>query len=177
MALFIQFLFGALMTGLTAFGGGVAFVPMLEVFFTQSFPIISSSQFFEIVGYASALPGPLGAKIVGAVGYEVFGFPGLIFGELCFDGPGIILALLLYKVLMKNREQPKLQAVTKFIQPFILIMVAKVALSLTATTLAAMVSWHFLIIFGGSLFLIMKKKYPPLVAIGFAIVYGVIFLP
>lgn len=177
MLLFIQFLFGALVTGLTAFGGGVAFVPMLEAFFTQNFAIISSGQFFEIVGYASALPGPLGAKIVGAVGYEVFGLPGLIFGELFFDGPGIILALLLYKILMKNREQPKLQAVTKFIQPFILVMVLKVAVSLTGTTLATMAVWHFLVIFGGSLFLIMKKKYPPIVAIGFAIVYGVIFLP
>ncbi|MGL4623895.1 MAG: chromate transporter [Culicoidibacterales bacterium] len=177
MMLFIQFLFGALMTGLTAFGGGVAFVPMLEAFFTQIFAIIPADQFFEIVGYASALPGPLGAKIVGAVGYETFGLPGLIFGELFFDGPGIILALLLYRLLMKNRQQPKLQAVTQFIQPFIIVMVAKVAVSLTTTTIATMEIWHFFIIFGGSLFLIMKKKYPPIVAIIFAICYGLVFLP
>ncbi|MGL4952988.1 MAG: chromate transporter, partial [Culicoidibacterales bacterium] len=177
MMLFLQFLFGSFVTGLTAFGGGVAFVPMLEAFYTQTFAIIPADQFFEIVGYASALPGPLGAKIVGTVGYQAFGVPGLIFGELFFDGPGIILCLILYRILMKNREHQKLQAVAKFIQPFILVMVAKVAFSLFGTSLADVAIFHFSIIFGGSLFLIMKRKYPPVVAIGFAVAYGIVFLP
>ncbi|MGL4972329.1 MAG: chromate transporter [Culicoidibacterales bacterium] len=177
MMIFLQFLFGSFITGLTAFGGGVAFVPMLESFYTQMFAIISPDQFFEIVGYASALPGPLGAKIVGTVGYEAFGLPGLILGELFFDGPGIILCLVLYRILMKNREQPKLQAIAKLIQPFILVMVAKVFVSLVGTSFADLSLLHFSIIFGGSLFLIMKQKYPPVIAIGFAVTYGMVFLP
>lgn len=176
MILFFQFLFGAFVTGLTAFGGGVAFIPLLENFFTQTFQVIPPDQFFEIVGYASALPGPLGAKIVGTVGYEVFGVPGLIFGNLAFDGPGLLLALGLYQFLMKHKEQPKLQAVAKFIQPFILVMVAKVGYGLLGTSLTQMMSLHFIIIFAGSLYLLMGRKWPPVSAIGFALLYGLVFL-
>lgn len=176
MVLFCQFLFGAFITGLTAFGGGVAFIPMLEQFFTQTFPIIQPDQFFEIVGYASALPGPLGAKIVGAVGYESFGLSGLFFGNLAFDGPGLILALTLYKFLMKHKTQPKLQAVAKFIQPFIIVMVAKVGWNLLQTVNVQLPYIHGIILFTGSLYIIGYKKMPPAVAIVGALIYGLCFL-
>ncbi len=102
-----KYLFGTFIIGLVTFGGGAVFIPMFEDLFVNRMGITDIEFYNLIVSLATSLPGPLGPKVAGYFGYELFGSLIFIPLYLVFILPGVILMIFNYKALVKLKDSKK----------------------------------------------------------------------
>lgn len=103
----LKYLLGTLVIGLVTFGGGAVFIPMFEDLFVNRMGITDTEFYNLIVSLATSLPGPIGPKIAGYFGYELFG-PLIFIGlYIVFILPGVILMIFNYKALVKLKDSKR----------------------------------------------------------------------
>lgn len=127
----VIFLLRTLQSSLTTFGGGVAFIPVLASVYVPEF--IDSQNFYTIIAYAQATPGPIAPFITAYVGYLNFGAIGVVLGVGVLIIPTVTLVISLYPAYTKHSEHPILQIINKYMQVFLLLMF--IALTLTQINL------------------------------------------
>lgn len=151
------------------FGGGPAFVPLMQVEVVNRFHWLTNAQFADAVAAANALPGPVGTKIPGYVGYQIAGWPGALVGVLASIGPTALAVILLGSILMKFANSPKLKAMLKGVRPVIVVLIAQTSLQMARTSFSNWVTWAIALV---TIVVLYYTKVHPALLIVSALVLG-----
>ncbi len=121
-----KYLFGTFVIGLVTFGGGAVFIPMFEDLFVTRMGITDIEFYNLIVSLATSLPGPLGPKIAGYFGYELFGWWIFIPLYIVFILPGVILMVFNYKALVKLKDSKKFKIANDLLKAVIVAILTSI---------------------------------------------------
>jgi chromate transporter len=72
----------------------------------------------------SALPGPIATKIAAYVGYDVYGWFGLVVALLATVLPSAAALIILLELMQKYKKSPVVKGMTLLVQPVIAVMMA-----------------------------------------------------
>ena len=160
-------------SALTSFGGGEAYISVADAVFVQSDLIAADIYYSQIIGIASAMPGPFIMSVVAGIGF-VYGsnLGGFLWGWI-FGLLGIALAvtatafgsLILFACFEKFKESYRLLMIIKYIIPLVCGML--ISISFTLLHQASLVLIHegvrpwlsiLILVTLFSLMLLLRKK-------------------
>ena len=78
--------------GLTAFGGPVAHVALMEGEVVRRRRWVAPERFLDLLGAANLIPGPSSTELALFIGLEQCGWRGLVVAGTCFIAPAAALA-------------------------------------------------------------------------------------
>ncbi len=153
------------------FGGGPATVPLMQVEVVNKFHWLTNAQFADAVAAANALPGPVGTKIPGFVGYQIAGWPGAIVGILASIGPTVLAVVILGSVLMRFANSPGLKAALKGVRPVIVVLIAQTSLQMGMTSFPNLMTWGIAL---ATIALLYYSKVHPALMIVTSMMFGLV---
>ena len=158
------------------FGGGPAFIPLIEHEAVTTFAWFSETEFAEIVAMGNALPGPIAPQLAAYVGYAKAGIGGASVALFATIAPSLTMMFALMRLLTRHKDAPQIKKLTQYIRPTIAVLLVDIALR---NFISAWVTdgWvHVLVLSAGSwLGLVKFKLHPALVVVG-ALGYGALVL-
>ncbi len=167
--------------GLFSFGGGYAMVPMIENEISKN-GWITSREFADIIAIAEMTPGPIAVNSATFVGYKTAG----ILGSLCATTgvvlPSLIIVILISSIFSKFNDKPVVKGIFCGIRPAVVALIAGAAVIVSQTSIfkgafnaqnfsmlftkpSAFVDIPSLAIMLGSIFVMVKLKWHPILTI------------
>lgn len=161
---------------LLGYGGGPATIPLLEHEVVDRYGWFTTREYSEIVALGNGLPGPIATKMAAYIGYEQGGILGAVVALFATVAPSVFLLLILLGVLMKYKESPQVQRLTKIVRPTIAVLLGLMTYQFFFDSYIDMGALHtiFLIVVG--YILLEVRKVGPTIVVGLALLYGAIFL-
>ncbi len=111
--------------GLTAFGGPAAHIAMMRTEVVERRGWVSNERFVDLMGIASAIPGPTSTEMAIYLGYLHAGGWGLVVGGLCFIVPAMLMVMALGWVYVTFGSLPQTGWIFYGIQPVVVAIVAQ----------------------------------------------------
>jgi chromate transporter len=111
--------------GLTAFGGPVAHIGLMEREAVERRGWMSRSQFLDLVGACNLLPGPSSTQVAMALGYSRAGWLGLLVAGACFILPASLMTLALAWAYVRYGSLPSAQGLLYGIKPVMVAIIAQ----------------------------------------------------
>ena len=178
-------------TGLFSIGGGLATLPYLSRMGQAHAGWFTPEMLANMVAISESTPGPMGVNMATYVGYTVAGVPGAVIATLSLVAPSVIIIMLIYKLLQKYVNHPRVQAVFSALRPAVTGLIAAAGLLVVKVAmfrfdrfgesglLADLFNWKALTLAAVLLVLTrwakpLKKLHPIFFILGSAIV-GVVF--
>ncbi|OLS39994.1 chromate transporter [Bacillus sp. MRMR6] len=163
--------------GFVSFGGGYAMIPIIENAATQ-YGWMSAEQLTNMIAIAGMSPGPMATNSAILVGYTAAGIEGAIVSALAMLFPSMILVLTVAAFFIKLHHNPAVEAMFYGLKPLVtsLIIFAAIRFALSNNIVSVRFSWHALstlLIFGLSLFALMKLRWNPIYVIVLSGLVGV----
>lgn len=151
--------------GFVSFGGGYAMIPVIESEVSQH-GWMTTQEFTDIIAISGMSPGPVTANSAILVGYSTAGLAGAISSALGILLPAIIFVTVIATFFSKLNHYPVVQSMFYGLRPIVtsLIIFAAINLALSNHMIAVNFSWHtisLLLVFGLSLFALMKLRWHP----------------
>ncbi|QOV10081.1 chromate transporter [Viridibacillus arvi] len=114
--------------GMLGFGGGPSAIPLVHQEVVKKYKWMEDDEFSDVVALANTMPGPIGTKLAGYIGYRIAGVAGAINAILVSVVPTIILMIVLLFLLQKNKDIPAVQAMASAVVPVVAVMLGILAL-------------------------------------------------
>lgn len=173
----LQLIFGFFMANLLGYGGGPSSIPLMYEEIVPHYGWLTDGQFSNMLALGNALPGPIATKIAAYVGYDVYGWAGVIAALLATILPSAAALIILLQVMQKYKQSPVVKGMTLLVQPVIAIMMVMLTVKMAKSPAEAIGIWQTLII-AAIAFAAMKwlKLHPALVIVA-AFAYGALVLP
>lgn len=110
------------------------------------------------------------------IGYEQGGILGAVIALFATVAPSVFLLLILLGVLMKYKDSPQVQRLTKVVRRTVAVLLGLMTYQFIFDSYMEMGALHtiFLIVVG--YILLEVRKVGPTIVVGFALLYGAIFL-
>ena len=131
LSLFLTFL----KIGLFAYGGGYAMIPLIQHEMVGSNSWLAMSEFLQIITVAEMTPGPIAVNLATFTGYKLAGFPGALVSTIGVILPSFCLVLILTKVFLRIRENPKVKGFLIGLRSAVLALIIFAAVSISKTAL------------------------------------------
>jgi len=131
LSLFLTFL----KIGLFAYGGGYAMIPLIQHEMVGSNSWLAMSEFLQIITVAEMTPGPIAVNLATFTGYKLAGFPGALVSTIGVTLPSFCLVLILTKVFLRIRENPKVKGLLIGLRSAVLALIIFAAVSISKTAL------------------------------------------
>ncbi len=167
-----------LMIGFISFGGGYAIIPVIEIQVTKH-GWMTTNEFTDIVALAGMSPGPIATNSAIFVGYHTAGISGAIFSALGMVLPSLLIILLIAGVFHKVHENYFVKSAFYGLRPIITGLIVYAAISFAISNeIIAPLSVHtlsLLLIFGLSLFALIRLKMHPILVIFLSGILGIVF--
>lgn len=112
--------------GLFGFGGGMAMLPMIYQG-AETFGLMSSEEFSNLVAIAQVTPGPIAVNAATYVGYNCAGISGAIVATLGVALPSFILVLIVASFIQGFRENRFVDGAFAGIRPVTAGLIASAA--------------------------------------------------
>lgn len=171
-----------LQVGAFSFGGGYAALPLIESIIVDQNRWLSIAEFTDLITISQMTPGPISVNSATFVGLSIGGFWGAIFATLGNLTPSIILVTLIAWLYMKYNSLDTLQNVLSTLRPAVIVMIATAGLSLVITAiwgegaiLLTNMNIVAIVLFGLSIFLLIKFKMSPILVMVLAGVLNVVW--
>jgi chromate transporter len=119
--------------GTTAFGGPAAHVAMMEEEVVRRRGWLTHEQFLDLFGVVNLIPGPNSTQMAIQIGYRLAGWPGLLFGGICFIFPAALLTLVLAWLYVRYGTLPQAAAVLYGAKAVMVAVVVQAIWSLSRT--------------------------------------------
>ena len=116
-------------TGLFSIGGGLATLPYLSRMGQAHAGWFTPEMLANMVAISESTPGPMGVNMATYVGYTVAGVPGAVIATLSLVAPSVIIIMLIYKLLQKYVNHPRVQAVFSALRPAVTGLIAAAGFS------------------------------------------------
>ncbi|MEP9405378.1 chromate transporter [Peribacillus frigoritolerans] len=164
--------------GFVSFGGGYAMIPVIESEVSQH-GWMTTQEFTDIIAISGMSPGPVTANSAILVGYSTAGLAGAISSALGILLPAIIFVTVIATFFSKLNHYPVIQSMFYGLRPIVtsLIIFAAISLALSNQMIAPDFSWHtisLLLVFGLSLFALMRLRWHPAYVIILSGLVGVV---
>lgn len=172
----LKIFFAFFIAGILGYGGGPAFIPLIENEVVERFGWMTVEQFSEVLAFGNALPGSIATKMAGYIGYDVGGIPGLLVAVFAMVAPSLILMIVLLNTIKKHKDSPKVKRMTTYIRPVVAVLLGTMAYKFFLSSYHGVGLFQTLFIGGISFLLMEKVRIHPAFVIGGALVYGSIFL-
>ena len=180
--IYLQLFWSFLQVGAFSFGGGYAALPLIESIIVDQNGWLTIAEFTDLITISQMTPGPIAINSATFVGLSIGGFWGAIFATLGNIAPSIILVTLIAWLYMKYNTLDTLQNVLKALRPAVIAMIATAGVSLVITAIWGEGAILFsnmnivaIVLFGFSLFLLLKYKASPILVMVLAGVLNVIW--
>jgi len=129
----LQLAYEFFITGLLAFGGGLATLPFLYDMGTRT-GWFTNEDILRMVAVSESTPGPLGINMSTYVGILTFGLLGGIVASLSLVLPSLLTILLVIKILDKFKTSPKVKAIFYIIRPATMALIVMALISIAKVT-------------------------------------------
>jgi chromate transporter len=164
--------------GFVSFGGGYAMIPVIETEVSQH-GWMTIQQFTDVIAIAGMSPGPIATNSAILVGYSTAGVTGAIISALGILLPSIILVIGVATFFTKLHHYPIVKSIFYGLRPIVtsLIIYAAISFSISNNLFSLKVSWQtvsLLLIFGLSLFALLKLRWHPAYVIVLSGLVGVV---
>lgn len=110
--------------GVIGFGGPAAHIAMLRREVVERRAWLDDTEFLELLGATSALPGPASTQMVIAVGRRRAGWRGLVVAGACFITPATAIVLLLAWLYVRYAHLPAVGGVLYGVKPVVVAVIA-----------------------------------------------------
>lgn len=163
--------------GLFSFGGGLAMIPLMEKELVSR-GWISVHELYSIVAVAQVTPGAISVDIANYVGQNVKGILGSLTSVFALSLPSFLLMFLLYKVLIKFKDNPTKVALFKGIKAASISLIFYACYSIGEKIYIGenKINFQVIIISLFSLVLLQSKKVHPMLNLLLCGVLGFIIL-
>lgn len=160
--------------GVLGYGGGPASIPLVENEVVGTYGWMTTQEFSEVVAVGNTLPGPIATKMAAYIGYSEAGIFGSIIALFATVAPSIILLFLLMAILLKYKDRPEINNITKIVRPVIAVLLGVMTFGFFTESFSKLSSVYTLILIVGSYLLLERFKIHPAVVILLALVIGAI---
>jgi chromate transporter len=113
--------------GLFGFGGGPAFIPLIEREVTDR-RWLDRPGFLDAFAFGNTLPGPIATKLAGYVGYRVAGWAGATSALLALTVPTIVAMIALAELYFANQDAAAVQGFLRGLRPVVIALLLQVVL-------------------------------------------------
>ena len=124
MTLWLQILWTFSKIGVLGFGGGPAFIPLIQEEVVDVRGWLTTEEFIDTLAMGNTLPGPIATKMAAYTGWKLAGVPGAILAVAGTVGPSMILMILLITYVYSLKDQPRMQGVLRGIRPAVVALLA-----------------------------------------------------
>lgn len=162
--------------GILGYGGGPSSIPLVQHEVVNRFGWLTMDEFANILALGNMLPGPIATKMAGYIGYEEGGLLGSLVAIGATVLPSLLAMMLLFKLIYKHKDSPKVKRMTNMIRPVIAILLAGIALDFLLRTWGNSGGLQAVGIAVVSFFLLEKIKVHPAFVILLAMGYGAFIL-
>jgi len=111
--------------GLTAFGGPAAHIALMEHEFVQRRRWLTSSEFLDLVGAASLIPGPSSTEVAIYVGHRRAGAAGLALAGSCFILPAALIVSAIAWAYVRFGRLPVASGLLHGVEPVVVAIIAQ----------------------------------------------------
>jgi chromate transporter len=111
--------------GLTAFGGPAAHIALMEHEFVQRRRWLTSSEFLDLVGAASLIPGPSSTEVAIYVGHRRAGAAGLALAGSCFILPAALIVSAIAWAYVRFGRLPVATGLLHGVEPVVVAIIAQ----------------------------------------------------
>jgi chromate transporter len=155
--------------GFVSFGGGYAMIPFIESAVTE-YGWISSEQLTNIIAIAGMSPGPVASTSAILIGYTAAGISGAFVSAIAILLPSLILVIFVAAFFIKLHHNPVVEKMFYGLKPLVtsLIIFAAIKFVLANNLIPIDLTFRSLslvIIFGLSLFALLKLRWNPVYVI------------
>ena len=120
--------------GLFGFGGGLAMLPLIFQS-VQTFGIMSSEEFSNLVALSQVTPGPMAVNAATYVGFNFAGIPGALTATLGVCLPSFVLMMLAFKFIERFKDSAGIQGAFVGIRPVTVGLIGAAAIFVSETVL------------------------------------------
>ena len=169
--------------GLFSIGGGMATIPFLFDMGTRT-GWFSAADLANMIAVSESTPGPIGINMATYVGFTTAGPIGSVIAPLGLTTPAFLSIILIARLLLRVRDNLKVDAVFRGLRPAAVGLIASAFLSVCTTSLFFLsghsihFDWKAVAVFLAALFcfrLPWIRRLSPLVFILLSAVAGVLF--
>ncbi|MRH43305.1 chromate transporter [Aquibacillus halophilus] len=165
------------MIGFVSFGGGYAMIPVIEIE-VSNHGWMTTQEFTDVIAIAGMSPGPIATNSAIFVGYKTAELPGAIVSALAMVIPSLLIILIIATFFFRFNENKFVKSAFYGLRPIItgLIVYAAIKFAITNNVIGEL-SWHtasLMIIFGLSLFSLIKLRLHPLFVIALSGFVGMV---
>ncbi|NJJ39667.1 chromate transporter [Paenibacillus apii] len=168
----IQLIIGFFIANLLGYGGGPSSIPLMYEEIVPHHHWLTDGEFSNMLALGNALPGPIATKVAAYVGFEIYGWIGVIVALLATVLPSAAALIVLLRVLQKYRQSNVVKGMTLLVQPVIAIMMVVLTWQMGKGPAASIGIWQTLIIAAIAFWAMERRKIHPALVILAAFVYG-----
>ncbi|MFD1775620.1 chromate transporter [Paenibacillus rhizophilus] len=168
----IKLIIGFFIANLLGYGGGPSSIPLMYEEIVPHYHWLTDGEFSNMLALGNALPGPIATKVAAYVGFEIYGWAGVLAALLATVLPSAAALIVLLRVLQKYRQSKVVKGMTLLVQPVIAIMMAVLTWQMGKGPAASIGIWQTLIIAAIAFWAMERRKIHPALVILAAFVYG-----
>lgn len=173
----LDLFFGFFIANVLGYGGGPSSIPLMYQEIVIHYHWHTDEQFSNMLALGNTLPGPIATKIAAFVGYDVYGWVGLLSAMIATVVPSAAALIVLTKILHRHRKSAVIKGMTLLVQPVIAVMMFVLAWQLGKTSMHSIGIWQLLGIAAVAFWAMKLRKVHPALVIVAAFAYGGIVLP
>ncbi|WP_340007455.1 chromate transporter [Paenibacillus sp. FSL K6-0276] len=168
----LELIYGFFMANLLGYGGGPSSIPLMYQEIVPHYGWLTDEQFSNMLALGNALSGPIATKIAAYVGFDVYGWFGLIVAFLATVLPSAAALIILLEVMQKYKQSPVVKGMTLLVQPVIAVMMAVLTWKMAKGPADSIGIWQTLLIAAIAFSAIKRLKLHPALVILAAFAYG-----
>jgi len=166
--IYLQLFLSFFKIGLFSFGGGYAALPLIQNE-VMTYHWLTSNEFTDLITISQMTPGPIAINAATFIGVKVAGFMGAVVATIGNILPSCIIVTCISYLYLKYRKLDTFQKILKTLRPAVVALIATAGLSIMINSffsngIFGVSTFHMqaVVIFGISLFLLLKKKMNPI---------------
>jgi chromate transporter len=111
--------------GVTAFGGPLAHIAMMEDEVVRRRRWLTKEEFLDLLGATNLIPGPNSTEMAIHIGHRRAGWPGLLIAGSCFIFPAAIIVGALSWAYVRFGHKPQAESILYGVKPVVIAIVVK----------------------------------------------------
>lgn len=171
MTILIKLFMAFFKIGAFSFGGGYAMLPLMKETVIDIHNWLTNAEFIDVLAIAEMTPGPVSINMATFLGYRVSGLLGSMVATFAVILPSFVVISIIFHFVNKFKDSPYTDYFFKGIRPIVLGLIASAAVSVAVD---AYIDVKSVIISIFIFYLVIFKKFNPILAIVLAGLIGVI---
>lgn len=114
--------------GMLGFGGGPSSIPLVHTEVVKKYKWMNDDEFGDTLALANTLPGPIGTKMAGYIGYRVAGIWGCLNAILASVLPTVVGMIVFLGLLQAYKDIPWVQHMSASVVPVVAVMLGVMTL-------------------------------------------------